>query len=64
MEAKTIRRIVSAIVELHARKGALTTTHTEITDGAGVRVATVYKNFPLREAFPPHCTVIMLKIFL
>ena len=56
MEADTIRRIVAATVELHARQGALATTHAEIAALAGVSVATVYKHFPSREALVPHCT--------
>jgi AcrR family transcriptional regulator len=56
MEADTIRRIVTATVELHAEKGALATTHAEIADAAGVSVATVYKHFPSRESLLPHCT--------
>lgn len=56
MEADTIRRIVTATVTLHARKGALATTHAEIAEAAGVSVATVYKHFPSREALLPHCT--------
>lgn len=56
MEADTIRRIVTATVELHAQKGALATTHADIADAAGVSVATVYKHFPSREALLPHCT--------
>ena len=56
MEADTIRRIVTATVELHAKQGALATTHAEIADAAGVSVATVYKHFPSRESLLPHCT--------
>lgn len=56
LEADTIRRIVTATVELHAKKGALATTHAEIAELAGVSVATVYKHFPSREALLPHCT--------
>lgn len=56
MEADTVRRIVNATVELHARQGALATTHAEIAEAAGVSVATVYKHFPTREALLPHCT--------
>ena len=56
MEGDTIRRIISATVELHAQKGALATTHAEIAEAAGVSVATVYKHFPSREALIPHCT--------
>ncbi len=56
MEADTIRRIVRATVELHARKGAVGTTHAEIAEAAGVSLATVYKHFPSREALVPHCT--------
>lgn len=55
-EAETIQRIIAATVELHARKGALATTHAEIADAAGVSVATVYKHFPSRESLLPHCT--------
>jgi len=55
-EAETIQRIVAATVELHARKGALATTHAEIAEAAGVSVATVYKHFPSRESLLPHCT--------
>lgn len=56
MEADTIRRIVTATVELHAKQGALATTHADIAEAAGVSVATVYKHFPSREALIPHCT--------
>lgn len=55
-EAETVQRIVAATVELHARKGALATTHAEIAEAAGVSVATVYKHFPSRESLLPHCT--------
>lgn len=61
MEADTIRRIVTATVELHARKGALATTHAEIAEAAGVSVATVYKHFPSREALLPHCTGMVMQ---
>jgi len=54
-EADTVRRIVAATVELHARQGALATTHAEIAALAGVSVPTVYKHFPTREALIPHC---------
>lgn len=56
MEADTIRRIVAATVDLHAKQGALATTHADIAEAAGVSVATVYKHFPSREALIPHCT--------
>lgn len=56
-----MRRIVTATVELHARKGALATTHAEIADAAGVSVATVYKHFPSREALLPHCTGMVME---
>jgi AcrR family transcriptional regulator len=51
-----MQRIVAATVELHARKGALATTHADIAEVAGVSVATVYKHFPSRESLLPHCT--------
>lgn len=60
-EANTIRRIVTATVELHAKKGALATTHAEIAEVAGVSVPTVYKHFPSREALLPHCTGMVMQ---
>ena len=61
MTADTIRRIVTATVELHASKGALATTHADIAELAGVSVATVYKHFPSREALLPHCTGMVME---
>lgn len=55
-EADTIHRIVQATVELHARQGAMATSHADIAAQAGVSVPTVYKHFPTREALIPHCT--------
>lgn len=54
------RRIVSAAAELHARHGALGTTHPMIAARAGVSVPTVYKYFPNRDRLIPACTGLVL----
>lgn len=54
-EAETLRRIVAATVQLHAEKGAMATTHTEIAERAGVSIPTVYKHFPTRNDLMPAC---------
>ncbi|NEX59550.1 TetR/AcrR family transcriptional regulator [Noviherbaspirillum galbum] len=54
-EAQTLDRIVDATISLHARQGAVATSHAQIADLAGVSVATVYKHFPTKEALLPHC---------
>jgi AcrR family transcriptional regulator len=53
--AETVRRIVTATVSLHAEKGAVATTHTDIALRAGVAVPTVYKHFATRADVLPAC---------
>lgn len=53
--AETVRRIVAAAVALHAEKGALATTHSDIAERAGVAVPTVYKHFATRADLVPAC---------
>lgn len=52
----TRERIVRATVALHARQGALQTTHAMIADEAGVSPQTVYNHFPDRGAVINACT--------
>ena len=54
--AEAKRRIVHAAVELHARRGALGTSHAMIAKRAGVSLPTVYKYFPTRDHLIPECT--------
>ncbi len=56
----TRRRIIRATVELHARHGALGTTHEMIAEAAGVSLPTVYKYFQTRNDLIPHCTGLVL----
>lgn len=44
----TRRRIVDAVVALHAEKGVLGTTYADVAQRADVSVATVYNHFPAR----------------
>jgi AcrR family transcriptional regulator len=44
----THRRIVDAVVALHAEKGVLGTTFADVAHRADVSVATVYNHFPAR----------------
>ena len=54
-EIETVRRIVAATVQLHAKKGVTATTHADIAECAGVSIPTVYKHFPTRNALLPAC---------
>lgn len=53
-EAK--RRITEAAAALHARNGALGTSHAMIAKKAGVSIPTVYKYFPTVNHLIPACT--------
>jgi AcrR family transcriptional regulator len=44
----TRRRIVDAVVALHAERGVLGTTYADVAHRADVSVATVYNHFPAR----------------
>ena len=44
----THRRILDALMALHAEKGVLATTYADIAERADVSVATVYNHFPAR----------------
>ncbi len=44
----TRRRIVDAVLALHAEKGVLGTTYADVAQRADVSVATVYNHFPAR----------------
>lgn len=56
MLQETRERIVRATVALHAKQGALQTTHAMIADEAGVSPQTVYNHFPDRGAVINACT--------
>ncbi|HVE41467.1 MAG TPA: helix-turn-helix domain-containing protein [Planctomycetota bacterium] len=53
-EAK--RRITEAAAALHARQGAVATSHAMIAQKAGVSIPTVYKYFPSTDDLIPACT--------
>jgi AcrR family transcriptional regulator len=53
-EAK--RRITEAAAALHARHGAVGTSHAMIAEKAGVSIPTVYKYFPTTDELIPACT--------
>jgi AcrR family transcriptional regulator len=50
------RRIAEAAAALHAKHGALGTSHAMIAKAAGVSLPTVYKYFPTRNDLIPACT--------
>lgn len=50
------RRIAEAAAALHAKRGAVGTTHAMIARDAGVSLPTVYKYFPRRNDLIPACT--------
>ena len=52
---ETRRRIVDATVQLHNEKGVSGTSMQDISDRAGVALATVYRHFPSLEALVPAC---------
>jgi AcrR family transcriptional regulator len=56
-EAKkeTLRQITLAVVELHAEKGVLATTHADIAKRANVAIPTVYNYFPSTQSLLPAC---------
>ena len=56
MHSDMRERIVRATVALHAKQGALNTTHAMIADEAGVSPQTVYNHFPDRGAVIEACT--------
>ena len=49
-------RIAAAAAQLHAEKGALATSWSDIAEAAGVSLPTVYKHFPDFDALIPACT--------
>ena len=49
------RRIAEAAAGLHAKHGALGTSHAMLAKRAGVSVPTVYKYFPTRDSLIPAC---------
>jgi AcrR family transcriptional regulator len=53
--AETKTRIVSAAMELHAKRGVLATRWEEIAEQAGVSVATMYRHFPSLKELVPAC---------
>jgi AcrR family transcriptional regulator len=50
------RRITEAAAALHARHGAVGTSHAMIAQRAGVSIPTVYKYFPTTDDLIPACT--------
>ena len=60
LAAEATRRILHATVELHARRGALGTSHAMIAKRACVSLPTVYKYFPTRDHLIPACTGLVL----
>lgn len=50
------QRIVEAAAQLHAQKGGLGTTYSDIAQAAGVSLPTVYKHFPQLDALFQSCT--------
>jgi AcrR family transcriptional regulator len=55
-QAELKARIAAAAAQLHAEKGALSTSWAEIAQAAGVSLPTVYKHFPDFDALIPACT--------
>lgn len=53
---ETRRKIVEAVVELHAEKGVLGTTYADIARRADVAIPTVYNHFPTRGELVLSCT--------
>ncbi|HUR90375.1 MAG TPA: TetR/AcrR family transcriptional regulator [Ramlibacter sp.] len=49
-------RIAAAAAQLHAEKGVLGTTYSDIALRAGVSLPTVYNHFPTRDHLIPACT--------
>src|SRR5690606_1335960 len=54
-KARTRERIVAAIVELHAERGARNTSYADIAARADVAIPTVYKHFPSLEVLFNAC---------
>jgi AcrR family transcriptional regulator len=55
-QAELKARIAAAAAELHAEKGAIATSYSDIAQRAGVSLPTIYNHFPTQDALIAACT--------
>lgn len=56
LQTELRQHIVEAAAQLHAQKGGLATTYSDIAQAAGVSLPTVYKHFPQLDTLFQSCT--------